>query len=49
MNVHTTTYWSSTTGASYPGNAWYVDFGNGKVYYLDKYNNLYVWCVRGGQ
>jgi hypothetical protein len=48
-NVHSTTYWSSTTGASYPGNAWYVHFGTGKVYYLDKGNNLYVRCVRGGQ
>ena len=42
-------YWSSTTNASYPTNAWYVYFYNGYVGYFDKGSYLYVRCVRGGQ
>ena len=43
-------YWSSTTNASYPNYAWIVYFYGGYVgSYVDKGNNYYVRCVRGGQ
>ncbi|MGK5091252.1 DUF1566 domain-containing protein [Deltaproteobacteria bacterium TL4] len=41
-------YWSSTTGASYTGDAWHVDFYNGHVYNYYKTNTYCVRCVRGG-
>jgi hypothetical protein len=42
-------YWSSTTGASYLGNAWYVYFSYGNIGYYYKDSSLYVRCVRGRQ
>jgi len=43
------TYWSSTTSAGYSGFAWYVDFGNGYVFFYHKTGGyLYVLAVRGG-
>ncbi len=42
-------YWSSTTIAGIPVNAWSVYFSSGYVYYYGKYNYYYVRCVRGGQ
>jgi hypothetical protein len=48
-NTESSGYWSSTTGAGYPGNAWLVDFHYGGVYYGYKYYGDYVRCVRGGQ
>jgi hypothetical protein len=42
-------YWSASTD---PGNAAFartVRFGTGGVGNLDKSNNFFVWCVRGGQ
>ena len=43
-------YWSSTTYAYYPSLAWLVNFSNGNVHgYYDRYYNMYVRCVRGGQ
>ena len=41
-------YWSSSTNANNPGNAWNVDFNNGNVNNDDKSNPLYVRAVRGG-
>jgi len=42
-------YWSSTTGATSPVSAWYVDFANGNVYFgVAKSNLLFVRAVRGG-
>lgn len=49
FNFNTSSYWSSTTLANYPSNAWIVYFGNGYVYYYNKYLSFYVRCVRGGQ
>lgn len=48
-NPYPSKYWSSTTDADNPYNAWYVNIYNGYVYYHDKSNDNYVWCVRGGQ
>ncbi len=49
-DVYASSYWSSTTYASYSFNAWYVYFSNGLVSgYFDKSFNHYVRCVRAGQ
>jgi Protein of unknown function (DUF1566) len=47
-NVLPASYWSATTSAEVPTNAWFVD-----VYFDDVSNNVkttsrQVWCVRGG-
>ena len=48
--INPSPYWSSSTYASYPHYAWYVNFNKGYVSYDDKYGyNFYVRCVRGGQ
>jgi len=41
-------YWSATTYAGFPDFAWYVNFGNGYVFYFNKTTNLYVRAVRSG-
>ena len=41
-------YWSSTTYANNPNNAWNVNFNDGNVNNNDKNNALYVRAVRGG-
>ncbi|MFZ5766255.1 MAG: DUF1566 domain-containing protein [Thermodesulfobacteriota bacterium] len=48
-NTKQSTYWSSSTHASYPDYAWYVHFSNGYVGNGNKYLNNYVRCVRDGQ
>lgn len=40
-------YWSSSTVANNPDNAWNVNFNNGNVNWNNKSNNNYVRCVRG--
>ena len=42
-------YWSSTTYAPNPSNAWYVYLNSGGESMYVKTNNYYVWPVRGGQ
>lgn len=42
-------YWTSSSGAGSPGNAWNVYPANGNVSYDDKAGTSYVWPVRGGQ
>lgn len=42
-------YWSSTTNANNPNNAWNVNFNNGNVNNNNKNNGFYVRCVRGGK
>ena len=42
-------YWSSTTNANNPDNAWNVNFNNGNVNNNNKSNNYYVRAVRGGK
>ena len=41
-------YWSSTTNANCPTNAWNVNFNDGNVNNIDKNNALYARAVRGG-
>ena len=41
-------YWSSTTNANNPNNAWNVNFNNGNVNNDNKNNNNHVRAVRGG-
>ena len=44
-------YWSSTTSKDYSYytyNAWIVNFSYGYVDNYDKYDNVFVRCVRGG-
>jgi Zn-dependent metalloprotease len=49
-NAYASVYWSSTTFAGYPGDAWSVSFGYGHVGSSAKgYGGGYVRCVRGGQ
>ena len=48
-NVQTEHYWSATTNAEIPTDAWTVRFlQTGPVATFAKTNGLYVWCVRGG-
>ena len=49
-HVQSNYYWSATTDASDPSNAWAVHLGVGTVGFGGGLaNKLYVWCVRGGQ
>jgi len=41
-------YWSATTNANNPNNAWNVNFNNGNVNNNNKNNNNFVTAVRGG-
>lgn len=41
-------YWSATTIAGNPNNAWNVNFNNGNVNNNNKTNNNYVRAVRSG-
>jgi hypothetical protein len=41
-------YWSSTTIATNPNNAWNVNFNNGNVNNDNKTNEQHVRAVRGG-
>ena len=54
QNVNSSNYWSSTTDAVNPLDAWFVNFnyglGNyGLGNYVSKSNDFYARCVRGGQ
>src|SRR3990167_8271428 len=48
-NTNSSSYWSSTTGAIYSSDAWYVSFFYGLVNGSYKSSYYYVRCVRGGQ
>ena len=41
-------YWSATTFAGNPTNAWDVFFGFGNAFTFNKTNDGYVCAVRGG-
>jgi len=47
--VQSSNYWSGSTNASNPSNAWNVNMNNGNVNNNDKTNTNYVWPVRGGE
>ena len=42
-------YWSSSTNATNPTNAWNVNFNNGNVNVNNKSNTNHVRAVRGGR
>lgn len=42
-----TTFWSSTTNASFPANAWYFDITIAGVPQINKGAGISAWCVRG--
>jgi hypothetical protein len=48
--VQSNNYWSATTNANNPDNAWNVNLNNGNVNNGNKTNNNnYVWPVRSGE
>jgi len=47
--VQSNNYWSSTTYADNPTNAWNVNLNDGNVNANNKTNDNYVWPVRGGE
>ena len=48
-NVQSNNYWSSTSNANNPNNAWIVNMWNGNMNNNNKTNNNYVWPVRSGE
>ena len=46
--VQSALYWSATSLANLPTDAWVVDFSSGGVFDTDKSNSTHAWCVRGG-
>ena len=49
LTVQSATYWSATSAALNPANAWVVLFNDGGVSNDDKATGFHAWCVRGGQ
>jgi hypothetical protein len=47
LNVQSAFYWSASTFAENPSSAWFVNFSNGVVDFIDKSFSDQVWCVRG--
>jgi hypothetical protein len=47
QDVQSANYWSATTNADNPTNAWNVNFNNGNVNNNNKTNTNHAWCVRG--
>ena len=45
--VQSANYWSATTNADNPTNAWNVNFNNGNVNNDNKTNNNHAWRARG--
>jgi hypothetical protein len=48
LNVQSSGYWSASTVADFPADAWSVLFFNGSVNTGVKTDSARVWCVRGG-
>ena len=46
-NTQSGCYWSASSHAQYPGNAWIVDFSDGTDDYISKAHNCYIRAVRG--
>ena len=47
-NVQSSNYWSATTNANFPTDAWIVGFLSGNVLTGTKMGHSFVWCVRSG-
>lgn len=49
-NVQSAGYWSATTYANDPADAWFVSLDDGGVYFHGHKTGVgFLWCVRGGQ
>jgi hypothetical protein len=48
VDVYQEAYWSASTFAENPSNAWYVSFYDSKAGNADKDLEFHAWCVRGG-
>ena len=48
INIQWNYYWSSTSYASMPNGAWYVIFAYGNLGAANKFEEYFVWPVRGG-
>jgi hypothetical protein len=48
-NVQLDPYWSATSSASSPGDAWAVTFNLIELTIVNISSSQYVWCARGGQ
>lgn len=48
VNTQSNTYWSATTNAGDPLNAWFVDFNDGSVDLSNKATSTYARAVRAG-
>ena len=46
--VQSSFYWSASTSAIIPADAWIVNFGNGFVFTSFKTDSFFVWCARSG-
>ena len=46
-NVQSAFYWSASTNAALPTDAWDVHFNDGGVEGHGKANSIHAWCVRG--
>lgn len=47
-NVQNSAYWSSTSNAALPENAWVLDMATGSLVFGDKTNRNFLWPVRSG-
>lgn len=48
LNVQSAGYWSASTNAVLPSDAWFVNLSSGFVGAISKSGTSFVWCVRGG-
>ena len=48
LTVQSAFYWSASTNAEFPTDAWGVSFNNGLETFTDKTFTFQAWCVRGG-
>ena len=46
LSVQSAIYWSATTAAGFPSDAWYVDFSRGDNSRFAKTSSGNAWCVR---
>jgi hypothetical protein len=41
-------YWTASSSTEVPTNSWIVNFHDGNVFFDNRANPFYTWCVRGG-
>lgn len=47
LNVNASMYWTSSSLAGWPNNAWFINMMSGEIFYNSKNGPSYVWPVRG--